>query len=118
MIIYCGYDIGPVHNQYLLPALNRIVILVTVLQEKKIIETSFGETLSWDYLSWVRAHPIKWNVATEILYGGQDNLTSRDTIDAFAKNHGANLTIMEDGEHWFHTEEQMTFLDEWLRNRN
>ena len=88
------------------------------LQEKKIIETSFGETLSWDYLSWVQAHPIKWNVATEILYGGQDNLTSRDTIDAFAKNHGANLTIMEDGEHWFHTEEQMTFLDEWLRNRN
>ena len=88
------------------------------LQEKKIIETSCGETLSWDYLSWVRAHPIKWNVATEILYGGQDNLTSRDTIDAFAKNHGANLTIMEDGEHWFHTEEQMTFLDEWLRNRN
>ena len=88
------------------------------LKEKKIIETSFEETLSWDYLSWVRAHPIKWNVATGILYGGQDNLTSRDTIDAFAKNHGANLTIMEDGEHWFHTEEQMTFLDEWLRNRN
>lgn len=88
------------------------------LQEKKIIETSFGETLSWDYLSWVRAHPIKWNVATEILYGGQDNLTSRDTIDAFAKNHGANLTIMEDGEHWFHTEEQMTFVDAWIKNRS
>ena len=88
------------------------------LQEKKIIETSFGETLSWDYLSWVRAHPIKWNAATEILYGGQDNLTSRDTIDAFAKNHGANLTIMEDGEHWFHTEEQITFLDLWIRSRN
>ncbi|MEO1814499.1 MAG: GNAT family N-acetyltransferase [Acetobacterium sp.] len=88
------------------------------LQEKKIIETSFGEMLSWDYLSWVRAHPIKWNVPTEILYGGQDNLTSRDTIDAFAKNHGANLTIMEDGEHWFHTEEQMTFVDAWIKNRS
>ncbi len=21
---------------------------------------------------------------------------------------------MENGEHWFHTEEQMKFLDEWL----
>jgi pimeloyl-ACP methyl ester carboxylesterase len=88
------------------------------LQDKKLIETSFGETLSWEYLSWVRAHPIKWNVPTEILYGGHDNLTPRDTIDAFAKTHGANLTIMEDGEHWFHTDEQMTFLDAWIGNRN
>ena len=23
---------------------------------------------------------------------------------------------MEGGEHWFHTEEQMCFLDEWIRH--
>ena len=33
----------------------------------------------------------------------------------FAKEHNTTLTIMEQGEHWFHTEEQMTFLDNWIR---
>ena len=32
----------------------------------------------------------------------------------FAEKHNATLTVMEGGEHWFHTEEQMRFLDEWI----
>ena len=24
------------------------------------------------------------------------------------------VAVMENGEHWFHTEEQMKFLDEWI----
>lgn len=85
------------------------------LQEKKYIETEFGETLSWEYLSYVRENPITWNVRTDILYGDKDNLTAIYTIKAFAKEHNTPLTIMEQGEHWFHTEEQMTFLDNWIR---
>ena len=27
----------------------------------------------------------------------------------------AGLTDMAGGEHWFHTEEQMQFLDDWIR---
>lgn len=84
------------------------------LREKGTIETAFGETLSWAYLSHVRAHAPQWRVPTEILYGGQDNLTSRETISAFAAAHGAGLTVMEDGEHWFHTPEQIIFLDKWI----
>ncbi len=49
-----------------------------------------------------------------ILYGSRDNLTSLETITAFAKAHGAELTVMEDWEHWFHTDEQMRFLDNWI----
>ena len=37
-----------------------------------------------------------------------------NTIKAFADDIGAGLTIMEQGEHWFHTEEQLQFLREWL----
>ena len=85
------------------------------LQEKKYIETEFGETLSLEYLSYVRKHPITWNVRTDILYGDKDNLTAIQTIKGFAEEHNATLTIMEQGEHWFHTEEQMTFLDNWIR---
>lgn len=84
------------------------------LQEKGTIETAFGEILSWEYLSYIRQHPVHWTVPTEILYGGQDNLTHRETIAAFAAAHHASLTIMENGGHWFHTPEQMAFLDNWI----
>lgn len=86
------------------------------LRIKKEISTEFGETLSWEYLCYVREHPIVWNVPTCILYGEKDNLTSIETISEFAGRIGASLTVMKDGEHWFHTEEQMEFLDDWLRN--
>lgn len=85
------------------------------LAEKQEIPTNFGETLSWNYLCYVRQHPIIWNVLTCILYGEHDNLTSIETISAFAKRHHADLTVMPNGEHWFHTEEQIQFLDEWIR---
>ena len=64
----------------------------------------------------MREHPIKWTAPTHILYGDKDNLTSLETITEFANQMGATLTVMENGEHWFHTEEQMLFLDNWMRN--
>ena len=85
------------------------------LEEKGVISTSFGEDLSWEYLSYVREHPVQWNVPTRILYGSHDSMTAYETIAAFANAHGAELTVMENGEHWFHTEEQMRFLDQWIR---
>ena len=85
------------------------------LAQRREIPTSFGETLSWDYLCDVRKHPIQWNVPTCILYGERDTLTSLETVSAFAKRHHASLTVMPGGEHWFHTEEQMQFLDNWIR---
>lgn len=85
------------------------------LQTKKIIETAFGETLSWEYLTYVRNNPISWNANTCILYGSADNLTSLDVVTEFAKKYKADLTVMEGGEHWFHTDEQMKFLDKWIK---
>ena len=84
------------------------------LAEKQEIPTQFGETLSWAYLTYVREHPVLWQVPTRILYGAHDNLTSLETIRAFAEKTGAELTVMPDVEHWFHTEWQMQFLDQWI----
>ena len=84
------------------------------LAEKKEIPTAFGETLSWNYLTYVREHPILWHIPTRILYGEHDNMTSLETISAFAKQVSAELTVMPNGEHWFHTDEQMQFLDRWI----
>ena len=86
------------------------------LQSKKEIPTAFGETLSWEYLCYVREHPIKWSIPTCILYGGKDHLTSRETISEFSDRIGAILTVMEEGEHWFHTDAQMKVLDNWISN--
>lgn len=85
------------------------------LCEKGEIPTSFGETLSWKYLCFVREHPINWNVPTDILYAGQDNLTPREVVDEFVGLHNARLTVMENGEHWFHTDEQIAFLNRWMK---
>lgn len=83
----------------------------------KEIPTNFGETLSWEYLCYVRNNPIKWNVKTHILYGEKDNLTPQSVITGFAEKIGASLEIMPGGEHWFHTGEQMKFLDDWLSGK-
>ena len=85
------------------------------LQKKKEIETSFGETLSWEYLSYVRENPVTWAISTYILYGEKDHLTSYETISEFANQNNAILTVMRNGEHWFHTEEEIQFLDNWIR---
>ena len=87
------------------------------LHSKGVIPTSFGEDLSWVSLCYVREHPVWWNVPTEILYGSADELTDYETIVAFAKVHRAGLTIMNGGAHWFHTPEEMAFLDDWIRRR-
>lgn len=84
------------------------------LEKKREIQTDLGETLSWDYLCYVRRHPIVWSVPTAVLYGGRDGLTSFETVSAFAGRCRAKLTVMPDGEHWFHTEEQLRFLDDWI----
>ena len=85
------------------------------LESEGVIHTDFGEDLSWEYLSYVRSYLITWHAPTQILYGSNDLLTSLETISDFANKHQATLTVMEGGEHWFHTEDQMLFLDRWIK---
>ena len=115
-LIRKAFFISPIVDmeQLIRNMMTRAGITEQELAEKGSISTSFGETLSWDYFCFVRDHPARWEVPTRILYGGMDNLTDSDTMQAFAAAHGAALTVMEDGEHWFHTEEQMRFLDAWI----
>ena len=111
-----AYFISPIVNMKKLISDMMMWAKVTEdeLKSKKKIETDFGETLSWEYLCYAREHPIAWTVPTHILYGEKDNLTSYETISEFANRIKATLTVMKNGEHWFHTEEQMKFLDKWI----
>lgn len=64
---------------------------------------------------YVKENPIVWNIPTNILYGEKDHLMDIDTVSAFANQIGATFTVMKDGEHWFHTKEQMDYLDGWIK---
>ncbi len=79
------------------------------------LEKLNGVDLSDEYLRYVRSLPVKWDVPTHILYGSNDYLTSIDTISDFVMKHHTTLTIMDGGEHWFHTDAQMLFLDNWIK---
>ena len=102
-------------ERLILDMMGRAGVSEQTLRERGEIPTDFGETLSWEYLSYVREHPIAWQAPTEILYAGGDHLVSRQTVERFAAEHGAGLTVLEGGEHWFHTEEQLAFLDNWVK---
>ena len=64
---------------------------------------------------YVRNNFYKLKFLGEI-QGEKDNLTSYETILNFTNKSKAHLTIMKDGEHWFHTDEQMEFLNNWIKN--
>lgn len=85
------------------------------LQALKEIKTNFKETLYWDYYKYVIDNPVtNWNKKTYILYGNKDNMQSEDIIKAFSNKFNCTLQILENGEHYFHTKEQLDFYKEWL----
>jgi hypothetical protein len=89
-----------------------------LLKEKQEIPTPMGETLSWSYYTYVKEHPIlKWENQTHILYGSNDHVTERYIVDGFAAKFHCNLEVLQNGEHFFHTKEQMEVVDKWL-NQN
>ncbi len=85
------------------------------LEKEKIIPTNFGQTLFWKYWQWVKNHPIeKWNCKTSVLYGEHDNLMEQSVVESFCKKNNCDFTMMKNGEHWFHTEEEVAFMNEWM----
>lgn len=88
------------------------------LETEKEIATPIGHTLYWDYYCYVKAHPIEvWNKPTSILYGSSDDICEFDTISEFTKCFECDLKIMEKGEHYFHTKEQLEFFVQWIKKQ-
>ncbi len=116
-LIRNAYFISPVVDmeKLICDMMARAGVTEDELRSKGVISVPFGEDLSWEYLCYVREHPVVWDAPTRILYGSRDGLMPFETVKAFADGHRAALTVMENGEHWFHTEGQMRFLDGWIR---
>ena len=87
------------------------------LCREKIIPTSFGQTLTWEYWQYAVNHPIlKWDSPTRILYGEHDHMIDYRVAENFSKKFHCTMTVMTHGEHWFHTEQQINFLGLWISN--
>lgn len=86
------------------------------LKAEKQIKLPIGETLDWDYYCYVRKNPISfdWRIATAILYGSDDKLCEWKELSAFAARYQAAVKVLNHGEHYFHTEEQLRAFDIWV----
>lgn len=86
------------------------------LHREKEVATPVGQTLYWDYYQYVMENPImKWNTPASILYGKKDELCEYNTISDFCKDFHCNLTVSDNSEHYFHTEEDLVVYREWIR---
>jgi uncharacterized protein len=86
------------------------------LRREKEIETPIGRTLDWDYYGYVKSHPIDaWDKPTAILYGSDDDTSESQVVSEFAERYHCRLRVLEHGEHYFHTDEQLQYFRRWLR---
>lgn len=120
------HDFAVRQSLFLSPVVNMRQIILNMmtgfnvsearLKEEKRIPLPIGQTLDWDYYRYVCGHPITfdWTMPTAILYGSDDNLTSREDISSFAARYQASVKILDHGEHFFHTEEQLKVFEEWV----
>ncbi len=117
--IDAAFFISPIVDmeKLILEIMARANVTEKKLREEKEIATDSGEILSWKYLCYVRENPVAWKVPTHILYGEKDFLTPLEAMKNFAEKINATLTIMQGGEHFFHTPAQMIFLDNWLEEK-
>ena len=114
---------GPEKALFVSPVVDMEALILGLLQEAGATEAQLqaagqlpdarGGTLSWQYLCWVRQHPLQWNCPTQVLWGTADTLTSHAALEHFRQRTGARLTLLEGGEHWFHTPVQLAALESW-----
>lgn len=66
------------------------------------------------YYEWVLSHPIeRWDAETFILRPRRDAVVAEKVYDSFLSQHPCQVEIVENGEHWFHTAEQLEILRQW-----
>ena len=88
------------------------------LKQKQEIKTNFGQTLSWKYYCYAKNNSVKAiSHDTNILYSGRDELIPQDTVESFSRDNNCDLTILDGGEHWLHTPDELNILEKWEKEK-
>ncbi len=91
---------------------DRALFVSPILDMKKFIELM--PQREDDYYEWVVNNPItRWDAPTFILRPEADMVVNEEVGRDFISQHQCQVTTMPDGEHWFHTPEQLAFLKAW-----
>lgn len=103
-------------NHLLQGMMTQAGITVQKLEQEKRVILSEGLQLDWNDYCYVQQHPVLYDslCPAAILYGARDTLCRRSDVERFAACHHVRLTIYDQGEHYFHTAEQMKVLSDWL----
>lgn len=92
--------------------INQALLVSPLLDMKKFIEKQ--PSREEDYYEWVINNPItRWDAPTYILRPKVDLVVSDEVGRDFINQHHCQVTVMADGEHWFHTPEQIVLLRTW-----
>lgn len=91
---------------------EQAMLVSPILDMKKFIELM--PQREDDYYEWVVNHPItRWDASTYILRPAVDPVVSEEVGHDFINQHQCQVTLMPNGEHWFHTPEQLAFMKTW-----
>lgn len=89
-------------------SLGQCLFLSPVVDMNRII----NNMMKWFHITEERLEKER-EIST--LYGRNDELCEYDVVSSFAKSFNCSLEIVENAEHFFHTEEQLTLYKDWLR---
>ena len=85
------------------------------LKEEREIKTPMGETLSWDYLQYVKQNKIStWNNKIYIIIGDKDELTDLDTVNNFVEKFNCDIEYIKDGKHYLNLDNHQKIIQNWL----
>ena len=74
-----------------------------------------GETLSWDYLQYVKQNKISiWNNKIYIIMGDNDELTDLNTVNNFVDKFNCDIEYIKDGKHYLNLDNHQNIIQNWL----
>jgi len=92
--------------------IEQALLVSPLLDMKTFIECM--EQRDEAYYEWVVNHPItKWSAETYILRPAVDLVVNEKVYQSFLSTHNCQVEIVDGGEHWFHTPEQLAVLSQW-----
>ena len=74
------------------------------------------EGLIRDMMGWAGVSEAQLEAAGELDTPFGDAMLRRTAVEDFARRFDGALTVLEGGEHWFHTPEQLAALHRWESN--
>ena len=91
---------------------EQALLVSPILDMKKFLELM--PQRENDYYKWVVNNPIiHWDTPTFILRPEVDTIVCEEVGRDFISQHQCQVTIMPEGEHWFHTPNQIAYLKAW-----